>query len=1128
MRTERENEVTLLMDERKNKVIGALDECSANGICGWVVYEDKLSDLPDKPIEVNVFIDGELIARTVANIFRPDLLDAQIGGGECAFNVRIPNRFFDRKKHSVEVRDVVSGLLLKNSPNSFLLSPAELDLFYVESGNTLDKTGSNAVDSDSKENVLNESSPVISKPKVIGALDECGINGISGWATYEDQLSEIPSEPIEVDIFIDGEFIARATANIFRQDLLDVQIGGGQCAFNVCIPDRFFDGKEHSAEVRDVVSGLLLEGTPKSFLLFRINLDSICAEQADNSQIEREYKLDIASSFEMAKLGQVEKTVHHKKDSIINFINKENVNQYEGYVFAVKYPILTGWVWDKSQPEKQLTVAVKIGGKEIATVVADQFRNDIFSAGKGDGKKAFTIKLPDDLPSGEHNLTICISDSGYVLKNCPTKITIPVKSKDHLTELKVVHKQKPIDVPQKIEGKLEKVDFKGITGWAWDANSPDEPLRLDVIVNGELLDSCVAATHRQDLEKAGKGNGKHAFRLPLPPYMCDGKQHTVSIKVANSDVLINKTPVNFSFEHNKPYNNYEEFFDWSLMRREIYEPIKENDMRVIGYMNWYKDLLTERYRNRNQKNLVSIIMPAFNRSDIIRTAILSILAQAYENWELIIVDDGSTDNTVAIAKTFKDKRIQTIVLKNNVGVSKARNEGLKRAKGKFFAYLDSDNTWDELFLLIMVNTLLDNAEYESIYCAQRATEIHASEAKGEWEFHFIRFGPFHRALLENRNFIDLNCFIHHRSLYDIYGGFDEEMRRLVDWELIIRYTQKKFPLPLPCILTNYYYGKVSNQITTLERLDTAETLYDKRLRKDTFTCSSLPTAKIYGEAPDYEFFHTLSTFKRGQQKQFVSIIITSFEAAQYLDYCIASVLQYTGKESYEVIVVDNASSTETVTLLNKLEENHDNIKVIYNPSNTGFTYASNQGIQAARPDSDIILLNNDAVVTEGWVPAMQDVLSHHKNIGIVVPRQTLIPSTPTIDAHVPYANPRREIDVSLSTHHANILDARIDPLRGYVEIKFAPFFCVYITRECIQKAGLLNARDGRHYRSDRLYCDVVREYAGMKIVYTPHSKLYHFLQQSTKHLKGSSTKEFQKIFVDNVWDENEKKQLNIK
>jgi len=94
-------------------------------------------------------------------------------------------------------------------------------------------------------------------------------------------------------------------------------------------------------------------------------------------------------------------------------------------------------------------------------------------------------------------------------------------------------------------------------------------------------------------------------------------------------------------------------------------------------------------------NLVSIIMPNHNAEQFIKDSILSILLQTYKNWELIIVDDCSSDSSVEIIKSYvaNDSRIQLIELEENGGPAIARNYAIKQAKGRYIAFLDSDDLW---------------------------------------------------------------------------------------------------------------------------------------------------------------------------------------------------------------------------------------------------------------------------------------------------------------------------------------------------------------------------------------------------------------------------------------------------
>lgn len=95
----------------------------------------------------------------------------------------------------------------------------------------------------------------------------------------------------------------------------------------------------------------------------------------------------------------------------------------------------------------------------------------------------------------------------------------------------------------------------------------------------------------------------------------------------------------------------------------------------------------------NKNPTVSVIIPTYNRAHLIGASIQSVLNQTYQDFELIVVDDGSTDNTEAVVKSFKDPRIHYIRHKENRGGSAARNTGIKSARGEYIAFLDSDDEW---------------------------------------------------------------------------------------------------------------------------------------------------------------------------------------------------------------------------------------------------------------------------------------------------------------------------------------------------------------------------------------------------------------------------------------------------
>ena len=207
---------------------------------------------------------------------------------------------------------------------------------------------------------------------------------------------------------------------------------------------------------------------------------------------------------------------------------------------------------------------------------------------------------------------------------------------------------------------------------------------------------------------------------------------------------------------------------------------------------------------------VSIIMPTYNREYIIKRAINSILNQTFSNYELIICDDGSTDDTEELLKKdyapyFKSGKF-IYLKKEHVGVSNARNTCLERSHGDLIAYLDTDNHWEPEYLEKMVTLFMNNPEDDSAYSALH----HHNLDKGT---NTVLNKQFDREKILKRNQIDLNTFMHRRTLYELLGGFNESLTRLVDWDIILRYTKDKNPLFLNEILVQYYISENFDNIT---------------------------------------------------------------------------------------------------------------------------------------------------------------------------------------------------------------------------------------------------------------------------------------------------------------------------
>lgn len=232
---------------------------------------------------------------------------------------------------------------------------------------------------------------------------------------------------------------------------------------------------------------------------------------------------------------------------------------------------------------------------------------------------------------------------------------------------------------------------------------------------------------------------------------------------------------------------------------------------------------------------ISVIMPTYNRAGIITQAIDSIVNQTFQNWELIIVDDGSTDDTGKIVEAIKDPRIRYLK-QTNQGPAAARNYGISKAAGKWICYLDSD---DEL-LPECLETMLKwlNKHPQAVFAfprAQRTRELYENgkliesiDDSGDTPPTFSIKDIFMR----NAGFA-CDGFMHLRRLYSEGIKWDEKLAAIEDWEFMMSIGEK-YPqgfLYVPVVLYKYSqrYGadNLVSQATYSTWADAFEYIYQK-------------------------------------------------------------------------------------------------------------------------------------------------------------------------------------------------------------------------------------------------------------------------------------------------------------
>ena len=182
---------------------------------------------------------------------------------------------------------------------------------------------------------------------------------------------------------------------------------------------------------------------------------------------------------------------------------------------------------------------------------------------------------------------------------------------------------------------------------------------------------------------------------------------------------------------------------------------------------------------------VSVIIPTYNRANLIGGAIESVLNQTYQDFEIIVIDDGSTDNTEGIVKSFNNFKIRYISHGDNRGVSAARNTGIKTCQGEYIAFLDSDDEWlpeklDQQIKVFQNASSEVGAVYsEVIYMDENGKNINKKYYNPQKE------GYIYEDLLV-RNYVSTSALLIKKECFDRAGLFDVSLNFHEDWDMWIR------------------------------------------------------------------------------------------------------------------------------------------------------------------------------------------------------------------------------------------------------------------------------------------------------------------------------------------------------
>ena len=223
------------------------------------------------------------------------------------------------------------------------------------------------------------------------------------------------------------------------------------------------------------------------------------------------------------------------------------------------------------------------------------------------------------------------------------------------------------------------------------------------------------------------------------------------------------------------------------------------------------------------EQLISVVIPAYNRETIITESINSVLQQTYQNIEVIVVDDCSQDNTVQVVKSIKDPRVKCYALDQNRGACYARNYGASLAKGAYIAFQDSDDLWLPEKLEKQFQYLLQS-DYDLVFCGMDRKTVN-----GEKRFYYPESGydeqddPLMQILFKNR--ISTQCILLKANVMKRIQ-FDVNIKRYQDWDFAIQASQtcKIGYLSMPLVTSEIQSNSIS---VNVKRLNALRVIFDK-------------------------------------------------------------------------------------------------------------------------------------------------------------------------------------------------------------------------------------------------------------------------------------------------------------
>jgi glycosyltransferase involved in cell wall biosynthesis len=366
-----------------------------------------------------------------------------------------------------------------------------------------------------------------------------------------------------------------------------------------------------------------------------------------------------------------------------------------------------------------------------------------------------------------------------------------------------------------------------------------------------------------------------------------------------------------------------------------------------------------------QEPKTSIILTTYNRAKLLPRAVSSVLNQSYKNWELLIIDDCSTDNTEEVAmKLFAgDSRVRYYRLSENHGSdSYPKNFGISKAEGEFICFLDDDDEYRKDGVKIL-STYLGSSGADAVYGDYMNNQ--GGKRLPGWSL------GFDAGTLQRMNFIAMPVVMVKKKALLAVGGFDENIPKFKDWNLWLRLQKRGFRflhVPIMVAEVHTHEDSISNRIKN-------ETAPDGSYLPTFFSpadCEIWASKTILGEKP----------------KLRVAVFTMTMDRVDYTKQMLVAMTQLAGYD-FDWFVIDQASSDGTKELLGKhtkWEYAGRGGKIVFVPNltNVGIAAGWNQAIDLIKASGtyDIVIkIDNDCqLMSQDWLKTMVDLFDRNRNM----------------------------------------------------------------------------------------------------------------------------------------------------